>query len=441
MSFASIILLVVLAGALLTVPRQRAPLMLLIGASYVTLAQEVTVGPFHFTFIRILVAVGFLRVATKGERLAGGFIITDRLMLLWGFWLVASSAFHEDPGQTLVTRLGIAYDGLGLYFLFRIFVQNFDDVLAISRFVILVLIPIACAMVVESMTGRNSFYVFNGAATFSEFRKGHFRAQGPFAGAIMAGTVGAACLPLALLFWHRNRKLAIWGLAATAVMVITSRSSGPLMTAAAILFALGLWKIKENIQAVRWSIILGVIVLALAMNDPVYYVIAKIDLTGGSTGYHRAALIQACINHFNEWWMTGTDYTRHWMPTGIEWNSKHTDITNHYIKEGVLGGLPLMLLFIGMLVSSFAIVSKALKSSRSEPEQQFMVWTLGSILFGHVVTFFSVSYWDQSIVFLYLSLALIGSLPFAMAIRLKSRKVATATRSAPQYEPSFSRNR
>src|SRR4051812_33565199 len=125
----SIVLLLIVGGMLLSVPRQRAPMMLLIGASYVTLAQEITVGPFHFTFVRILVALGMLRVATKGERLTGGLTKLDKLMLIWGLWLVVSSAFHEDPGSTLIGRLGLAYDGLGLYFLFRIFVKTVPDIL------------------------------------------------------------------------------------------------------------------------------------------------------------------------------------------------------------------------------------------------------------------------------------------------------------------------
>jgi hypothetical protein len=164
-------------------------------------------------------------------------------------------------------------------------------------------------------------------------------------------------------------------------------------------------------RRLRWAALFAIIGLAFVMKAPVYYLISKIDLTGSSTGWHRAALIEAAITHLNEWWIGGTDYTRHWMPTGVQWSANHTDITNHYIKMGVIGGLPLMLLFIAVLGKAFSAVGKLLAQHEDAPAQpRFLIWTLGSILFGHAVTMISVSYFDQSIIFLYLVLAAIGSL-------------------------------
>jgi hypothetical protein len=154
-----------------------------------------------------------------------------------------------------------------------------------------------------------------------------------------------------------------------------------------------------------------IIALSFVMKDPVYFLLARIDITGGSTGYFRAALIQSAINHLSEWWFAGADYTRHWMPSGIPANPDHTDMTDYYIQMGVWGGLPLMLLFMGVLLAGFVRVSKALPVNEDvSNKQKFLIWTLGSILFGHATTFFSISYFDQTIVFLCLALACIGSL-------------------------------
>jgi hypothetical protein len=147
------------------------------------------------------------------------------------------------------------------------------------------------------------------------------------------------------------------------------------------------------------------------MKDPPYFLLARIDITGGSTGYFRAQLIKSTIEHFNEWWLAGTDFTRHWMPSGIPANGEHTDMTNYYIQMGVWGGLLLMLLFISLLVAGFNRIGKALQANKNAPaDRQFLIWTLGAILFGHVTTFVSISYFDQTVVFLYLALACIGSL-------------------------------
>lgn len=183
------------------------------------------------------------------------------------------------------------------------------------------------------------------------------------------------------------------------------------MTALSVVFALFMWSFRKQLQLIRWVVVAGFIFLCLAMKAPVYYVMARIDFTGKSTGWYRAALIESSIRHLNEWWLAGTDYTRHWMETGAIWSENHADITNNYIKMGVVGGMPLMLLFIFTLAVGFLFVGKALQNSHHAPlDYQFMLWILGSILFGHVVTMISVSYFDQSIVFLYMLLAMIAAL-------------------------------
>jgi hypothetical protein len=108
------------------------------------------------------------------------------------------------------------------------------------------------------------------------------------------------------------------------------------------------------------------------------------------------------------------------MPTGVEWNTSHTDITNHFIKMGVWGGLLLVVLFTAILVMGFTYVGKLLRSGKLTREEKFIAWILGAILFGHTTTFVSVSYYDQSLAFLYFNLASICSILAAV----NRRKVA-----------------
>ena len=68
-------------------------------------------------------------------------------------------------------------------------------------------------------------------------------------------------------------------------------------------------------NALRWSVLAGVLALAAVMRDPVYFVVAKIDLAGGSTGWHRAQLIHSSIAHLDEWWITGTERKTPTSPT------------------------------------------------------------------------------------------------------------------------------
>lgn len=198
-------------------------------------------------------------------------------------------------------------------------------------------------------------------------------------------------------------------MAACSSMIITSFSSGPIMSALFAIGALLMWKWRDYMRIVRWLAVFGYLGLNLIMNAPAYYLIARINPTGSSTSWHRAALIDAAIEHFSDWWVAGTDVTRHWMPYGVIWSEDHADITNHYLVMGVAGGLPLMLLFIGVLTLGYSFVGQMLKISQLSLKSRFMTWAFGAALFAHSVTFVSISYFDQSFVFLYLTLAIIGS--------------------------------
>lgn len=404
------VLLIVNAVMLLMLPRRWASIPLLTGACYMTLGQMIDIGPFHFTVIRVLVAAGLMRVILRREWLAGGINGLDWLMLLWSVWALFSSVFHKNPSEALVFRLGIVYNACGIYFLLRVFCQSLDDVIGVCRITAILLVPVAVVMLSEHLTNYNLFSALGGVPDSPVIRGGKLRAQGPFAHPILAGTVGAVSLPLMVGLWQKHRKSAIVGIGACVTMIFASSSSGPILSAMVALLAMFMWRFRHNMRLVCWLAVLGYIALDLVMQDPAYYIMARIDLTGSSTGWHRARLIESAFKHISEWWLAGTDYTRHWMPSGVSWSPEHTDITNYYIKMGVIGGLPLMFLFIAILARGFSFVGQTMhRSADLPPGSRFMIWALGASLFTHVATCISVSYFDQSFLFLYLTLVTISS--------------------------------
>ena len=426
-------LFTLVAGILIfRLPRKWAFVPLLAGAAYMTRGQVLELGPLNFPVVRLLVTIGFLRVLTRGERIAGGLHLMDKLVIAWAVWLVGSSVFHT--AGALVFRVGLVWTEVGSYFLFRVFIRDSQDLRRVFRTICVLLIPVAVGMLIEKLSGKNCFASLGGVYEHAAVRNGQFRAQGPFAHAILAGTVGAMCLPMALYLWKTDRRVAVTGLVTTGAIVYSSGSSGPFMMTFAVLFALALWKVRTWMRPILWVGLIAVLALDMVMKDPVYFLMARIDITGGSTGWHRAALIQSAIRHLDEWWFSGTDYTRHWMPTGIHANEIHTDITNHILQMGVWGGLPLVLLFLGIMAAAFSVVTKALRQQRSAPlEEQYLIWTLGAILFAHVTNFFSICYFDQSIVFFYLLLAGIASFR-AMRVavtRPETTSVAAGSRPLP----------
>ena len=399
------------SGLLLLLPRQWAPLPLLAGACYVTIGSSIEIGPFHFMMIRTMVAVGIIRVTLRGERLVGGVNGLDWAMILWAVWALISSLLHSDVSEALVNRLGLIYDACGIYFLLRIFCQSLDEALSLCRITAVLLIPMSIMILAEKITGKNLFSLFGGISEVSEIRDGRIRAQGPFAHSILAGTVGGACVPLMIGLFQQYRKTAVLGTLACFAIVFASASSGPIMTLFAGIGGVMMWHFRGRMRIFQSLAILSYAALDLIMNAPAYYIIARIDLTGSSTSWHRAALIEAAFAHLSEWWFAGTDYTRHWLSYGVSWSSAHADITNYYLKMGVWGGLPLMVLFISQLAIGFAYVGRTVKQvSVFYPQYGFIIWTIGVSLFAHSTAFISVSYFDQSFVFIYLTLALIASI-------------------------------
>ncbi len=93
------------------------------------------------------------------------------------------------------------------------------------------------------------------------------------------------------------------------------------------------------------------------------------------------AIITEAINHFDRWWLIGTDYTRDWVPYGVLWTADEVDITNYYLRMGVNGGLVLMLLFIAILLTAFHLLGKRMRAMRESVDpSEFLLWSVGAAL-------------------------------------------------------------
>ena len=411
--------------AVLLLRRQWAPVPILILTCYVPLSQGVLLGPFNFFSIRLLILAALLRVLLRREHSEVVHSPLDRVMVAWSIWALAASAFRTDPIATLTYNGGLVFNTAGIYFILRVFCRNLEDAIFLCRVVAWLLVPVALAMAYEQLATTNLFSFLGGVPITPEIREGRPRAQGPFAHAILAGTVGAVMLPVCLALWNRHRGSALVGSLASVVMVFASASSGPLMSAMLAILGLLMWRGRSHMRAMRWMAVTVYLLLATVMSSPPYYLIARIDLSGGSTGWHRARLIESSFEHIGEWWLAGTDYTRHWMPTGVPWTPNHTDLTNHYLVMGVQGGLPLLLLFILLLAKGFSIVGQSVRATQeAQPERAFFCWALGASLFAHAATCISVTYFDQSVVFLYFTLAAIAGIGASLGVNSVSRQPA-----------------
>jgi hypothetical protein len=154
-------------------------------------------------------------------------------------------------------------------------------------------------------------------------------------------------------------------------------------------------------RTTRRALSIVLIALHLTMAAPVWFLIARIDLTGGSSGYHRAELVDQFIRHFSEWWLVGTH-------DSASWGWDMWDQQNQYVNIGETGGLAALVLFVTAICRQFAAIGTARKVVQGA-KQEWLYWFLGAALFSHVVAFFGANYFDQSKVSWFMLLAMISA--------------------------------
>jgi hypothetical protein len=431
MSAAGTAFLVCAALCTFVLPRNLAILPLLLAAAYTPAGEALDIGGATFTITRLLVALGFVRVTLRGETMRGRWTAIDALVILWAAILLGSSAMHTDDAWLF--RLGIVWTETGAYFLARRLLADHAAVREAVKALVLLMIPLAVLMAIEKTSNANQFSVFASVGPLPEMREGKVRAMGPFAHSILAGTVGSVLLGLGLAVWRDSKWRSLVAVAGGATIVFACASSGPLLMTACVLLGYALMFCRRSMRPVLILAFIGLVALDSAMNDPIYFLMAKIDLVGGSQGYFRAQLIRSAIEHLDEWWLAGTDYTRHWMATGLKVSGRHTDITNHFLQMGVLGGLPLMAIFLAIEIRAFQAVGRVMRAATPLPGNEvLLLWGLGSVLFGLTVNFMSITLFDQSVIFFWLIIALIASMtnPFVRTVASASLP-DTAPRQSP----------
>lgn len=399
--------------AILSLSRKHA-LMVMLAAITLIPMSSISIGPASFYPARIIISFGFLRAILKNEFLTGPINCIDKTIIMWSVAMILTRVLVHRTDISVISRFGETYDVIGVYFLYRFYIRDIDDMLTIFKAAALVFCILVVLMLYEKIKCFNLFSLLGGVPPFPSIRDGRIRCQGPFLHSILAGTVPATSFTWFLALYmqkDQNKKFALVGLLTSIIIVALSSSSGPIMSLFFVIIAFSSWKLRKNMKSVRYWIFSILIVLQIVMNSSIWYLIAKIDLTGSSTGWHRAELIDTTIRHFNEWWIAGTDYTRHWMPTGVTWSEQHTDITNQYIKNGVNGGIVTLALFIMLIVYGFSLIGKTIKKFEMHSfSELFIIWALGATLFSHTITFLSVRYFDQSFSYFFLLLAMIGGM-------------------------------
>ena len=214
-----------------------------------------------------------------------------------------------------------------------------------------VVVVLASTMVYEKVHNLNVFGYMGGRLN-PFYRDGAIRAQGTFSGPIEAGAFGATvlCLFVWLLWSGTSRFIGLVAVIASIVMVGTSASSTPMLAFGGAVLAILFWPLRRNMRAIRWGLVILLVSLHLTMKAPVWMLINHVDVIAGSSGYHRAIIIDGCVRHFTDWWLIGVKSSK-----DSGWDM--WDQANQFVADAENGGL-------ATLICLILILSRILRAAR-----------------------------------------------------------------------------
>ena len=425
--------LAIACACILLGPLRAIPLVLIGLAVYIPSAQRLALAGADFAFLRIGVMLALVRLAAAGRLLDFRFGAIDALVVAGTLAKLLLMPAVTGQAGILVQQIGSAFDTLGMYVVARATIRSIDDIRALAVRSLILCLPAALVFGIEKSTGRNMLSVFGGIPFLTDVREGKLRCQGAFAHAILAGCYFVALLPLWLASWRegaRGRWVAAGGLVLASVVVISCASSTPVAAMLFVVAAFVAYPFWMHLRAVWMLAILGATVLHFVMQHGVWHLIARIDLVGGSTGWHRFHLIDKAIAHFDEWWLVGTMSTRHWG-----WGLQ--DVTNQYILEGVRGGVWAMLALAASIVLALRACGFWLRRLPSGSSSHLVVFGVGASVFAQMAIFLAVSYFGQTIMIWYLTLAMAAFLAEGMAVE----RARDGVRAVAAREEALARRR
>lgn len=419
------ILLLLAIICVLVLPRKYVTLPLLWMVLLVPWGQQIYIAGVHLFALRVVVLFSLIRMLISGKdadgkMLCGGLSGMDRAFIFCTLCQALSVIILFHVGQAVINQISYLWDWIGGYLVLRWALQGEEDVHRSLKYLAVLIVPVALGMVIEQVKFINLFGLLGPIATIPAVREGKIRSSGVFEHSIIAGTIGGVVIPLFFLLWSRGKSkvLAAVGLASATIMMWTASSSTCILAYAAGLFALLFWPLRRLMKRVRWGIVLSLIGLQLAMKAPVWFLIARVDLTGSSSSYHRAELVNDFINHFRDWWLIG-------VADSSSWGLDMWDVQNQYVNVGETGGLLAFIFFIVLISRAFGNIGDARRIVDGDKAREWTLWLLGAALFANVVAFFGVNYFDQSRMLWFLLIAMISAVTAPILQEQKAHSLAT----------------
>jgi len=421
---------------IVTLPRRKVAVPFLLITFLTPMAQQIYMGGVHWLVLRILILTGCLRMLfdkfkSEGKLFPDLLNGIDRAFVVFALCVGLAPIVMFQTSAAVPIQLASLLQSFGGYFFLRYSIRNDEDITRAVKTLALVALVLGLCMANERFHGVNVFGYTHTGPIIPTVRNGVIRAQACFAHPILAGCFGATLIPLFYWLWksRRAKGIAATGMLGSAFMVFFSASSTPVMALLGGIGALFLWPIRRSMRRVRWGIVLTLAGLQLVMKAPVWFLVARVNVTGSSDAYDRAVLIDTFIRHFREWWLIGAN------PSG--WGISMWDLSNQFVGVGETGGLLAFVCFIATISRCFGRLGKTRRKVAGDPKQEWLYWSLGAVMFAHILAYFGVAYFDQTSIWWYAFLAMVSAATPLNAISPAAAAVANSHPTAVELEASW----
>jgi hypothetical protein len=350
--------------------------------------------------LAVLGRMAAFRGSSTEKRFGGGFTALDKVVVIWSLSAFLTFSFEFMDMQAVVKGLGDLVVSLGGYLAARFLIPDRDTFRRAVKVLAVVCVIQGACMMSEQYTRRN---VFGFAGAWDPaIREGHIRSEGAM-GTLCAGPFAGVLIPL--FIWlglqKKSRLAAFAGIVGATAMAFASHASTSWMAYGAGLAGLCFWPLRRQMRLLRLGLVAMLVALHIVMKGPVWSLIEHIDLTGGSSSYHRYILVDNTIRHFWDWWLLGCQ-------TYGSWGYDMWDLSNQFVVNALTGGLITLVLYIAIFKRSFRAIGNARKRVAGDRRQEWLLWSLGASLFANIVAHFGVNYGSYMLMCLFVLLCCIS---------------------------------
>jgi hypothetical protein len=389
-----------LVGLTFLIPRKYFLLPLILAGCFVPADQRIIIIGLDFTVLRFIMIAGIARILIFRENKPIRWNNFDLLLLTWAICGAFVYVILWMNTRAVINRSGFLFDSLGLYWVFRQKIRSWSDIRFVTRLFAICAIILLPLVLYERISGQNPFVIMGRVVT--GIREGHYRCQAAFPHSIMLGVFWVTLIPLFAGFskTETNKLLYRAGIVSCIIIIFAVSSSTPILVILEVTGLLFLYNFRYYLKDAIYGLSASLLALQIVMSKPVWHLVARIDVVGGSTGWHRYHLINEAVNQFGDWALFGVQSTAYWG-WGLE------DITNEYILQAVRGGLITLILFVILLIFAVRIIYKYSLYSTSK-QHKWLSWCFCVAILAHCLSFLGVSYFGQIMVVWYMSLAIAG---------------------------------